>query len=218
MKTTISITRDYSGQFKILTLILLLSGSVCVCQAQNLDIKILRSLNSSSQLPADEFFKFISNTDLVVCSAVPAGIVISGLASRDKALLKKGCYTFAAAAINAGISTGMKYAINRDRPFITYPDITKKSAAGSPSFPSGHTSSAFALATSLSLSWPKWYVITPSYVWAGTVAYSRMRLGVHYPSDVAVGALTGAGSAWLTYIVNRKLNKSNLFRSYISLF
>jgi undecaprenyl-diphosphatase len=113
----------------------------------------------------------------------------------------------ASVAVNQGITELMKYTFNRNRPFITYPDITKKSAAGSPSFPSGHTSSSFALATSLSLTYPKWYVIASSYTWAGTVAFSRMELGVHYPSDILAGAFVGAGCAWLTHVVNKKLTK-----------
>jgi len=100
----------------------------------------------------------------------------------------------------------MKYTINRDRPFVTYPDICKKSGAASPSFPSGHTSSAFATATSLTLAYPRWYIVVPSFAWAGTVAYSRMDLGVHYPSDILIGAMIGAGSAWLTFKINKKLN------------
>lgn len=68
--------------------------------------------------------------------------------------------------------------------------------------PSGHTSLAFATATSLTLKYPKWYVAAPSYFWACSVGYSRMNLGVHYPSDIVAGALLGAGSAYLTYLVN----------------
>jgi membrane-associated phospholipid phosphatase len=51
---------------------------------------------------------------------------------------------------------------------------------------------AFALATSLSLSYPKCYIIVPSFAWASSVGYSRMDLGVHYPSDVLAGAIVGA--------------------------
>jgi membrane-associated phospholipid phosphatase len=110
-----------------------------------------------------------------------------------------------ASVLNAGVTNALKYSINRDRPYVTYPDITKKAKGGSPSFPSGHTSTAFATATSVSLSYPKWYIIVPSYLYAGAVAYSRMDLGVHYPSDVLAGAVIGTGCAYITWKVNQKL-------------
>ena len=69
------------------------------------------------------------------------------------------------------------------------------------SFPSGHTSSAFAIATSLSASYPEWYVIVPSMAWATTVGVSRAWLGVHYPSDILVGAGIGAGTALLVHVL-----------------
>jgi membrane-associated phospholipid phosphatase len=108
-------------------------------------------------------------------------------------------------AASALLTVGMKYGIDRPRPFVTYPHlITQKDKAGSYSFPSGHTSSAFATATSVSLLYPKWYVIAPSLLWAGAVGYSRMELGVHYPSDVLVGALVGVGSSYLMWKVNKR--------------
>ena len=75
------------------------------------------------------------------------------------------------------------------------------------SFPSGHTATAFALATSLSITYPKWYVIAPSALWACSVGVSRMNEGVHYPSDVLAGAVIGAGCAVVNVYVNRWLNK-----------
>jgi undecaprenyl-diphosphatase len=176
--------------------------------SQGADIRILRSFNSSVNLPSDGFFSFISDSDPYIIVAVPAAIGVYGLARHDKAQFRNGCVLAAASILSSGITNALKYSVNRERPFITYPDITKKSSAGSPSFPSGHTSSAFATATSLSLTYSKWYVIVPSYGWAVTVGYSRMHLGVHYPSDVLAGALIGAGSAWLTHVVNKKLVKS----------
>jgi len=71
--------------------------------------------------------------------------------------------------------------------------------ASSRSFPSGHTSAAFSLATTLSIQHPKWYIIIPSYTFASLVGYSRIYLGAHYPSDVIAGALVGTGAAWLNH-------------------
>lgn len=173
--------------------------------SQSLDIRILRSLNSPDKLPSDKFFQFASNSDSYFVFGVPVVMGTMGLVKHDDHLFRNAEVALAAVVVNSGITLVLKYSVNRTRPFITYPDITKKSAAATPSFPSGHTSSAFALATSLSLSYPKWYIIAPVYAWAGTVAYSRMDLGVHYPSDVLAGAAIGAGSAWLTHYVNKKL-------------
>jgi|WetSurMetagenome_2_1015567.scaffolds.fasta_scaffold07026_3 membrane-associated phospholipid phosphatase len=175
--------------------------------SQNIDIRLLRSFNSPETLPSDNFFKLVSNSDAYLVFGIPVGMGTIGLIRHNDQLFRNACVTLAATAVTGCITEAMKYAINRNRPFITYPDIKKKSGGGSPSFPSGHTSSAFTTATSLSLSYPKWYIILPAYTWAGTVAYSRMDLGVHYPSDVLAGAIVGAGSAWLTYAVNKKLNK-----------
>ena len=174
--------------------------------SQNADIELLRYLNSPEVLPSDNFWRFVSNSELYVGLGIPAGIGTAGLIKKNKELIRSACVILAAEAITSGITTVMKYSFNRERPFVTYPDITQKSPAGSPSFPSGHTSNAFATATSLSLEFPKWYVAVPSFVWAGSVGYSRMHLGVHYPSDVLTGALIGSGCAWLTHIVNKKLN------------
>jgi membrane-associated phospholipid phosphatase len=185
-------------------LLLLLFFPVCM-YSQNLDIRILRSINSPEKLPSDKFFQLVSNTNTYVVIGIPATIGTVGLIKHDDKLIRNACVAIAAVAVNSVITEAMKYTINRTRPFNTYTDIVRKSPAGSPSFPSGHTSSAFATATSLSLMYPKWYVIVPSICWAGTVGYSRMHLGVHYPSDVLAGAVIGAGSAWLTHYVNKKL-------------
>jgi membrane-associated phospholipid phosphatase len=173
--------------------------------SQNIDIRLLRAINSPETLPSDKFFQFVSNSEVYIIIGVPAGMTATGLLKQNENLVRNAGMTFIATAINFGVTTALKYSIQRDRPYVTYPDITKKSAGGSPSFPSGHTSGAFATATSVSLAYPKWFIIVPSYAWAGTVGYSRMHLGVHYPSDVIAGALIGTGSAYLTYKINKKL-------------
>jgi undecaprenyl-diphosphatase len=61
----------------------------------------------------------------------------------------------------------------------------------SPSFPSGHSASAFAFAVASSSAMPA--LAAPLRVVAASVAYSRVHTGVHYPGDVIAGALIGSG-------------------------
>jgi len=176
-------------------------------QAQNLDIDLLRKINIERNTALDPTFKFITNSVSPVGKAAPLLVLSVGFITKDKELLNKGMYLGASFVATGLLTTGLKYAINRDRPFVTYPDIQQLTGAGNPSFPSGHTSEAFAVATSLSLSYPKWYVVAPSFLWASAAGYSRMHLGVHYPSDVLVGALIGSGTAWLCHELNKRYFK-----------
>ncbi len=191
----------------LISILFIVINSQLFCQ--NPDIELLRAINSPEDLPSDDFFRFISDSEPYIIFAGPAGMATAGYLKHDNSLVRNAATDLASLAVSGGISLILKYAINRDRPFVTYPDITKKSVAGSPSFPSGHTSSAFATATSVSLAYPKWYVIAPSFAWAGTVGYSRLHLGVHYPSDVLAGALIGSGCAYLTFKINQKLQNTH---------
>jgi undecaprenyl-diphosphatase len=140
--------------------------------------------------------------------AVPAGQLIYGYAANDSAFKHNGWQTVAGLALTTGITYGLKYSIQRPRPYDTYPDIIAHNMEDSYSMPSGHTSIAFSLATSMSLQYKRWYIAAPAFAYAGLVGYSRMYLGVHYPSDVLVGALVGTGSAWLSYKGRQWLSKS----------
>jgi membrane-associated phospholipid phosphatase len=186
----------------LIILLCLLPGYVF---SQNVDIRVLRVLNSPEPLASDNFFRFISDSHGFITAAVPLTIGITGFIKRDDVMKKKALVISGSVLLEIGIAQTLKYTIRRERPFVTYPDITKKISAGDPSFPSGHTATAFATATALSLSYPEWYVVVPSYLWAGAVGYSRLHLGVHYPSDVLAGAVVGSGSAWLTHYINKKL-------------
>jgi membrane-associated phospholipid phosphatase len=178
-----------------------------VISAQNIDINILRAVNSQKDLSSDKFFRFASNSDAYIIALVPTTMALDSFHKNDKSLFRNSCVIAASIAINYGTVNILKYSVNRKRPFVSYPDIYKKSSGESPSFPSGHTSGAFATATSLSLVYQRWYIVVPSFTWAGIVGYSRLHLGVHYPSDVLVGAIIGSGTAYLCYKVNKKLNK-----------
>jgi len=190
---------------KFTTIILLCSTfSLFTTQvsAQNADIDLLRSINGSCSTTLRHYSTFISNTTTAVSLSTPVVMGVVALIEKDDNLLKNAIYVGAAIGVDGVMTYSLKKGVNRDRPYLTYPDIHPAAYETSNSFPSGHTSLAFATATAMSLKYPKWYVIAPSYFWACSVGYSRLNLGVHYPSDVLAGALLGAGSAFVTYKVN----------------
>jgi undecaprenyl-diphosphatase len=103
---------------------------------------------------------------------------------------------FGAAAAATGIASlvvhFLKEAFDRERPPVADPDLGSVVAIpGNPSFPSGHSATAFAAATAVAVLCPRmrpWALAI-----AAAVALSRVYLRVHFPLDVLVGAALGAG-------------------------
>lgn len=103
--------------------------------------------------------------------------------------------------------TAMKYTFRRLRPAFTLSEIRPLwDAPNTFSFPSGHTTVTFATAMFVAL-WlfksakSRWAPLGAfaMFAWAVSVGASRVYLGVHYPSDVAFGALLGVAIGWGGY-------------------
>ena len=101
-------------------------------------------------------------------------------------------------AVGALAVEGVKWAVDRDRPARHFmaAEIRGEASVRMPddqlfdhSFPSGHSQSAFGTATYVALLYPRWSI--PVSIAAALVAFSRVYLGVHFPSDALVGALFG---------------------------
>ena len=186
---------------------LLLMFSICVSGfSQNWDVQLLRDINLHRNKDFDPLYRHISNSVLPLTLGLPLGVIVYEQSSGEGVGSKKrGLEMFAVTVGTVALSQGIKWTLNRERPYEKYPEIDPVYLAADPSFPSGHTASAFALATSATLIWPKWYVAVPAYAWAGSVAYSRMHLGLHYPTDVVAGAVLGGSTAYLCHYLNQKL-------------
>jgi membrane-associated phospholipid phosphatase len=180
---------------------------VSIIHAQNVDIDVLKKININRNTSLDGTFKSISQSAVPISVATPILIYTLGMINNDSVAKQKALFIGETFLASAFITVVSKKIIKTDRPYDTYPMVQPVVSEASYSMPSGHTSTAFATATSLSLAYPKWYVVAPSFVWAGAIGYSRMHLGVHYPSDVLAGALVGSGSAYLTYKANQWINK-----------
>lgn len=99
-------------------------------------------------------------------------------------------------AIEIPLFTLLKRVLKRQRPYQKFPSFEAVIKAHDQfSFPSGHTTAAFLFAGVMSAYFPAWYGLF--YFWASAVGASRVLLGVHYPGDIAAGALLGSALAWL---------------------
>jgi len=175
--------------------------------SQNVDINLLQQVNPTH--PTSAVWRGFT------ASAYPVDILIDGgLAfaayKKDKhfnSILKSATGPFVAFVL----AEGLKYSINRQRPYTAYPLLVHPYQTDEQglSFPSGHTTFAFNSAALLSMTYKKWYVVIPAYLWAAGVGYSRLYLGEHYPSDVLAGAAMGIGSAYLGRWLNRRLFHTN---------
>lgn len=176
----------------------------------NFDVRTVKNIQANRTPSKTSFYKTMSGSVVPVTGLVPLSMFVIGAIEKDKGLKQKAVYVAGSQFVNVALTFGMKELFDRPRPAEHDPSIIALKDAQNGSFPSGHTSMAFNVATSVSILYPKWYVIVPSHLWASFVGYSRMYLGVHYPSDVLAGAITGSGSAWLSYKLNKWLRqKSN---------
>lgn len=181
--------------------------------AQNWDIELLDKLNQAPEIDPDKGWIVFSKNACIIDVSTPLSIMLIGKLKKDNDLTHKGLAIGSSYVATAVLTLTLKNIIKRPRPHETYPTIIyAKSSTGSYAFPSGHTSSAFSTATSLSLAFPKWYVTVPAFAYASAVGYSRMDLGVHYPSDVLAGALLGSSTAYLTFKMNKALQKNHKSR------
>ena len=110
------------------------------------------------------------------------------------------------------VSSFIKNVICRPRPshdpavmgLLSYVNDYRGGAYG---FPSNHASNGFATATFLALLFRNRWVTLSAFLWAAGSCYSRMYLGVHYPTDILCGALLGTLFAFLVFILYKKAAK-----------
>lgn len=99
-----------------------------------------------------------------------------------------------ALALERGLYWSLKNALRRPRPQNAIPGLRSLITASDQfSFPSGHSSGAFLLATALVITFGG--PVFAMYLWAGSVALSRVLLGVHFPGDILAGGLLGTALA-----------------------
>jgi membrane-associated phospholipid phosphatase len=169
------------------------------------DIAVLEWLHSHIIPYSIPILQVISYTTTYVSIALALAVLIISIVKKSKAIRRQFYIVATVLIFVAIVSQGLKTLIYRERPFEAYPSIEKLSEAGSSSFPSGHTLEAFAVATVLSIMFSGKKIVIPLFIWATLVAYSRMALGVHYPSDVLAGIVIGVFIGWIVPWIFKRL-------------
>ena len=124
--------------------------------------------------------------------AVIVFILLTWIVTKQKKVLRHLLFLY---AIQSGILYSLKFLIQRERPLF-FLVMTSKLSTGSgevldPSFPSAHSVFAFMMATLLANRFPRYRVIF--FIVAAFIGWTRIYLGLHYPTDVIAGALLGYG-------------------------
>ena len=144
--------------------------------------------------------------------AISAGLLIIGLAARDRRLAQSGISMLAAVGVADLTKRLVKALVRRTRPHVLLDERRYETDAGGSdrkpeqSFPSGHTACSVAAARALSRDYPKAGVAAG--IAAVAIGISRVAKGAHWPLDIAGGAVIGlmaeAVSARLLHAPPRK--------------
>jgi undecaprenyl-diphosphatase len=119
-------------------------------------------------------------------------ILLGWILTRQRKILRRLALLY---AVQSAIIYGLKFLIQRQRPFL-FLEMAYKFSKGpgeilDPSFPSAHAAFSFMMATLLAHRFTRYRIVF--YIAAGFIAWTRIYLGLHYPTDVMAGALLGYG-------------------------
>ena len=96
----------------------------------------------------------------------------------------------------------LKHLVARTRPWLVVEGLTALVDEHDPnSFPSGHTSASFAAASAWCRTLPRRWMGVTAVVLAALMGFSRLYVGVHFPSDVLAGVLVGLFCGWLACLL-----------------
>ncbi len=167
------------------------------CDSLPLDAALVRSVNEINIPWVTRASEITSDMLYPTTLGAPLVFLAYGNILNDRKLTETSALILTAEVTTYGIVALVKHFTDRKRPYLEYPDcIVTRAEDSFKSFPSGHAAGSACILTMVSLQYPKWYVVVPSMMFVAATNFSRMHLGLHYPSDVTVGTVMGFGIAF----------------------
>lgn len=165
----------------------------------HLDPLVFQWLNATPDAPAwlVPFARFASLELPELLIAGAAGAFLVGDTQVRCAMLRTGL----SMVIALVIARLLQHGVPMPRPFTLGIGTQWLEHGRSAGFPSTHASVAFAFSVAAAMATRSRWLIAALLLSAATIAWSRVCLGLHFPSDVLAGALVGATSAWLSGIM-----------------
>jgi len=152
----------------------------------------------------DVFFKGITHLGDAGIFWIVLTIVLLCFKQTRKAGIYSACALVLSLIVNNLI---LKNLINRVRPYEVVEGLQCIVApAKDASFPSGHTGASFASAVAIYWQIPKKYAVF-FVVLASLIAFSRLYVGIHYPTDVLGGLVTGIGIGLLVNVIGDRISR-----------
>ena len=144
---------------------------------------------------ADQIANFFEPLGEAGAFGVLGAFYVAGYAGHDARARSVGEDGLISSLIAAGIITpALKYAVGRVRPRDTDKTFELHPFSGNASFPSGHTTEAFAVASVIATHYDAPWVKVVSYGSAALVGYARIHHQEHFFSDVTAGAVIGTAT------------------------
>jgi hypothetical protein len=134
---------------------------------------------------------------------VLGGFYLGGLLSGDTRARDTGFDGAVASLTSAVITSVVKEVVGRKRPNQAIGAFDFRPFGGSASFPSGHTTQAFAVASAIATSYDSRWVAVGSYGVATLVGLARVHHQAHFASDVVAGAAIGTAVGRTVVLTNR---------------
>lgn len=170
-----------------------------------LDQPIREASQRSRTTSRDDVATFLQGFGAQYSWATIGAFAVAGWGFDDARSRRVVTDSLAAILVAHGIvTTSVKYGVGRYRPDDTTATWYAQPFSGNVSFPSGHTTQAFALAAVISGHYPKTWVRLTTFFVAGCVGLARIQLNKHYASDVVLGALVGTAVGGTVVTLNEK--------------